>query len=268
MYSNEYIYYDMEFNRNIVCFDVETTGLNKAQCRIIQIAVVKFNPNTHEILYQNSWYVKPTGVYDIDYSSTKVHGLTKEFIEEHGVSLASIIPDILEVMKDSDILTYNGTSFDIAILQKELDREGMYDVDLYEDRLFIDSFDIEKSFNSLKLVDVYKRYTGEELDDAHNAYADVMATIEVFNYQKKKYDVSESVNRTTTNTTTSPEGFITYDEDGELVFTGGKYKLRKVVDICKNDPSYIKWMWGKNGDSVVSIRTKRSIEAAYRKESL
>ena len=54
MYSNEYIYYDMEFNRNIVCFDVETTGLNKAQCRIIQIAVVKFNPNTHEILYQNS----------------------------------------------------------------------------------------------------------------------------------------------------------------------------------------------------------------------
>ena len=75
-----------------------------------------------------------------------------------------------------------------------------------------------------------------------------MATIEVFKYQKKKYDVSESVNRTTTNTTTSPEGFITYDEDGELVFTGGKYKLRRVVDICKNDPSYIKWMWGKNGD--------------------
>lgn len=261
------IYYDMEFKRNIVCIDVETTGLNKATDRIIQLAMVKFNPNNGEVLENHNWYIIPSGKYTISEQATSVHGITKEILEEKGVKLSSIIDEFKEILNDSDILTYNGTTFDIAFIEREFEREGV-NLDL-DNFTFFDALSIERKFNSLCLSDVYKRYYGEGFEDVHDAFADVNATIKVFLAQLNKHgetqELADSIQETTTNTIISPEGFIKMEND-VLVFSVGKYKGFPVSQICQQDPDYIKWLWsGSNGDKVITSPTKKAIVEDWNK---
>ena len=107
--------------RNITCIDLETTDSNKQTARIIQLAVIVFDPNTWKTVREKSWYIKPTGKWIITPEATKVNGLTYEFIDEHGVNLADVAPELKEMMKDTDILTFNGTGFDIVILEREME---------------------------------------------------------------------------------------------------------------------------------------------------
>ena len=75
------------------------------------------------------------------------------------MSLKSIFDEIMEMIDECPILTYNGTSFDIAFLQREFEREGLEaHLDTHK---YIDAFDIEKRMNSHKLADVYRRLFGE-----------------------------------------------------------------------------------------------------------
>ena len=71
----------MSKNKFIVCWDVETTGLNPKEDFMIQLAVSKFSKETMEIIESKKWYVKPAHNYTISPQAQAVHGLTKEFIE-------------------------------------------------------------------------------------------------------------------------------------------------------------------------------------------
>ena len=258
----------MSENKYIVSIDTETTGLDKFNDRIIQLAMVKYRISTQAILElsSKSWYIKPTGEYEISESSQSVHGITQDVIDAEGVSLESIIPEIEDLLKEADILTYNGVSFDIILLQRELDRIGSK-LDLYSGRSFIDAFIIEKTMNSHKLAEVYKRYSGKELSDAHDALIDAKATVDVYVYQVMKYGkdaVSGIVQDTTKDVLTSPDDFVRRDDNSNLVFMKGKYRLRKVVDICEQDPSYIKFLFrGKDGKGIITDQTKHTIIEEY-----
>jgi len=43
----------------IVCFDLETTGLDKYNDKIIELAMIKFDENTFEIIDSYSSFVDP-----------------------------------------------------------------------------------------------------------------------------------------------------------------------------------------------------------------
>ena len=250
---------------NIVCIDTETTGLSKSTDRVIQLSMQKFDAETGETIMEKDWYIKPTGNWKMEPTAQAVHGISKEFIEENGVSLKSIFDEIMEMIDECPILTYNGTSFDIAFLQREFEREGLEaHLDTHK---YIDAFDIEKRMNSHKLADVYRRLFGEDFEDAHNSMADVRATTRVYLEQVKRYDevvIKESIDSTTQHTQISPEGFVTINEEGTLVFNVGKYKLHPVAEVCKKDPGYIKWLFTpNNGDNVITNITKRAIKKDY-----
>lgn len=258
----------MSENKYIVSIDTETTGLDKFNDRIIQLAMVKYRISEREIteLSSKSWYIKPTGEYEISESSQSIHGITQDVIDTEGVSLESIISEIEEMLKEADILTYNGISFDIIMLQRELDRIRSK-LDLYSGRSFIDAFIIERTINSHKLSDVYKRYSGEELSNAHDALIDAKATADVYVHQVMKYGkdvVSGIVQDTTRGILTSPDEFVRLDDDSNLVFMKGKYRLRKVVDIYLQDPGYIKFLFrGKDGKGIITDQTKHTIMEEY-----
>jgi DNA polymerase III epsilon subunit-like protein len=192
---------------------------------------------------------------------------------EHGRSIKEIFPEFMEAISSNPILTYNGTTFDIIFIQKDLERESL-DADLAS-HTYIDAFDIERRVNSNKLSEVYMRYYGKPFEDAHDSSADVDATIDVYMEQQRRYSdrinpdtgtsiLAESQADVTRTTTVSPEGFVYMDNDGIMKFRVGKYKEYPVYQVCINDPGYIKWLFEpRNGDNVISNITKRAIRNMY-----
>ena len=87
------------------------------------------------------------------------------------------------MIKDADLLTYNGNSFDIKFLNEECKRWGL-ELPI-TGKKFYDAFAMECRFNPRDLSSVYKKYTGKDLDGAHDAFNDVKATAVVFLEQMK-----------------------------------------------------------------------------------
>ena len=254
----------MEQNKFIVCWDVETTGLNPKEDFIIQLASSKFIKDTFEIIESKNWYIKPVHNYNISKSAMEVHGLTKEFIDANGVYFKEIAQEFFEFIKDADLLTYNGNSFDIKFLYEECKR---WNLDLpITGKNFYDSFSMECKFRPRNLSSVYKNYTGEDLSDAHNALSDVNATIKVFQKQIESFALSfDDIDYWRENILLTPDGSIRNaaapGEEPRIVFAVGKYKDSEFMEITKTDPNYIKWYM----ENIASNYTKNVLKEYYRK---
>lgn len=223
--------------KNIVCFDVETTGLSQKEDFIIQLSMIKVN-SQFEQLDSRNWYIKPVHTYEIKPTAIEKHGITKEFLEKNGVNLKDIGQEILDFMDGCDILTYNGNSFDIGFLYKDLKIVG-YELDI-NDKVCYDAFLLYKMMYPSTLEAVYKRCTGKDLEGAHNALNDVIATIEVYkSLREENIEVDESAFNIV-----SPENTIrriVIDGKESLVFSFGKYKDDEFMSVYYKDPQYVKW---------------------------
>lgn len=251
-------------NEFIVCWDVETTGLNPKDDFIIQLAASKFNKTTGETVEEKSWYVKPAHKYEIAKGAVEAHGLTKEFIEENGVYFKEVAPEFLEMIKDADLLSYNGNSFDIKFLNEECKRWNI-ELDI-ENKMFYDAFSMECRFAPRNLSTIYLKYTGREMEDAHNALADVRATKEIFMRQMDVHNLTYSdINEFEENQLLTPDGSIrnaaAAGEEMVIVFAIGKYKDSEFMSVYKSDPNYIKWYM----ENVASNYTKNVLRNYYKK---
>lgn len=241
----------------IVCFDVETTGLSPIEDYIIQLAMVKINSKTFEEVDKRMWYIEPAHAYEITPGAFEAHGLTKEFLKENGVSIRDIAPEIIKFVEDADYLTYNGNSFDVKFIHKDLALFGFeFPID---GKVFYDAFSLYKIYHPSTLSAVYKIYTGQELEGAHDAFTDVKATIEVFKgIQKEQNAELADWAEMKENQMLSPEGSIrratNMGQEGDyIVFAVGKYKDTEFCEVLRKDPLYIRWF----GANVASGYTKR-----------
>lgn len=254
----------MSQNKFIVCWDVETTGLNPKEDFMIQLAVSKFSKETMEIIESKKWYVKPAHNYTISPQAQAVHGLTKEFIEANGVYFKELAPEFFKMIEDADLLTYNGNTFDIKFLNEECKRWGLPLPIVGKN--FYDAFAMECRFHPRNLSAVYKSYTGVDLEDAHDALADVNATIEVFKNQIIKHGVTfDEIDTWQENNLLTPDGSIrntaAAGEELRIVFAVGKYKDSEFMEITKKDPGYIKWYM----ENIASDYTKNVLSKYYAK---
>ena len=245
--------------KTITAFDLETTGLDTQNDHIIQLGLVKIDSETFQELGNKCWYIKPTVDFTISPEAEEKTGLTKEFILENGVLLSSIWDEAVEFIGDDDILSYNGNHFDVPMLYYNLLRSNLKFE--FAKRTYYDSLIIERKRNSMKLGDVYKRYTGKELEGAHDALADVRALIEVFKHQTMNMEGIEDPDFQLV----SPEGFLKRNDKGEVVFTTGKYKGKTTNEICIKDAGYIKWVLEKFSD-VTAKSIKESWYSAHPKQ--
>lgn len=251
--------------KDIVCWDVETTGLNPKEDFIIQLSVTKMSGVNLSILDRRNWYIKPAHAYTIHPDAEKVHGISKEFLEKNGVDIRTIAPDFMAFINDCDVLSYNGNTFDIKFIYKDF---MMFGYNIFEqDRKYYDAYALEARFFPRNLSSVYKKYTGKDMEDTHNASADVDATCEVFRQQliTQGLQLSDIQDWDECNIL-SPEGSIRNASVGtderKIVFAVGKYKDSDVAEICKKDPGYIKWLF----ENVASTKTKQIIAEYYKKK--
>lgn len=255
-------------NEFITCLDCETTGLDYKNDFIIQLSMFRFKkdePTNKDYHISKNWYIKPVHKYVINQNALETHGLTEEFIEQNGVSLKDIIPEVLQILDNSDILTYNGNAFDIKFLYKDFMIFGKQFP--LENKQFYDAYALECRFTPRDLGTVYKKYTGKDLTNAHDAMSDVMATVEVFNSQLTANNLTlDDISEYNECNLLSPEASIRRNNQGNgdndnIVFSFGKYKDSEFMKVANEDPRYIKWFM----DNVASDYTKRILREYYKK---
>ena len=231
---------ELSLTRPLCFFDLETTGVNVAKDRVVEISILKVFPNGNK--ESKTWLVNPE--MPIPPQTTAVHGITDEKVANEP-TFKQLSKDIYSMIKGSDLAGFNSDRFDIPLLAEEMLRAEI-DVD-FKKHLTVDVQTIFHKMEKRNLSAAYKFYCGKDLDNAHSAEADTNATYEVLKSQIEKYhelenDVSKLSAFSTRRKSVDFAGFVVVDEDGEAAFNFGKHKGKKVVEVLEREPGYFSWL--------------------------
>lgn len=251
--------------KNPLCvFDLETTGTNITQDRILEIAVIKLMPNGEVLRKAN--VLNPT--IPIPAESTIFHGLTDEDVKTKP-TFKEVAKDYARFMEGADLAGFNVLKFDIPMLVEEFLRAGVeFD---YSRKKIIDAQKIFHMMEKRTLSAAYRFYLNKDLVNSHTAEADTEATMEVLIAQVERYDgqdVTDSLNRKvgvirndveTLSKLTSSDlvdlaGRMVRNSKGEEIFNFGKHKNKGVLAVFKEEPAYYDWMM--NGDFPLDTKRK------------
>lgn len=260
----------LNITKPLVVFDLETTGLDLVNDRIIQISYIKVMPSGEE--KRENIFVNPgkpipplvqqlTGITDADVADAP--------------SFKSMAASLATKFKGCDFAGFNSNHFDIPMLAEEFLRAGI-DFDFSSCRL-IDAQTIFHKMERRNLAAAYKFYCGRKMEDdfeAHRADQDTEATYRVLMGELDKYsaenqteperqlandmDVLAEFSKNNDNVdfagrivwkeVTGPDSKPVMGADGkplrQEVFNFGKHKGLPVADVLKRDPGYFSWMLG------------------------
>jgi DNA polymerase-3 subunit epsilon len=231
---------ELNLKKPIVFFDLETTGINIAKDRIVEISILKVQPNGNK--ESKTWLVNPE--IEIPKEVSDIHGITNERVVTEP-TFKELAAEVSEMIKGCDLAGFNSNRFDIPLLAEEMLRAAI-DFDM-KNRVAIDVQVIFHKKEQRTLGAGYKFYCDQDLTDAHSAEADTKATYEILLAQLDKYedlenDVKSLSEFSTHNKRADFAGFIMFDEDDNEVFTFGKHKGKKVVDVLDKDQGYYNWI--------------------------
>ena len=206
----------------IVFFDLETTGTNTSSDRIVEISTVKVFPNGDKEVKTRR--LNPE--MHIPEEATAVHGITDADVAD-APAFRQIAKSLAEYIKGCDLGGFNSNRFDVPMLAEEFLRAGV-DIDLKK-RKFVDVQTIFHKKEERTLSAAYRFYCGKELEDAHSAEADTLATYEVLKAQLDKYDdlqndIAFLADYSCHTRTVDYAGRIVYDDKDQEVFSFGKHK--------------------------------------------
>jgi DNA polymerase III, epsilon subunit and related 3''-5'' exonucleases len=230
----------LNLKRPVVFFDLETTGVDPAKDRIVEISLVKVMPNGDEEIKTRR--VNP-GMH-IPEQASAIHCIYDDDVKDEP-RFEQVAKSLAVYIDGCDLAGYNSNKFDIPVLVEEFLRAGV-DVDLKK-RKFIDVQNIFHKKEQRTLVAAYKFYCDKELEQAHSAEADTLATYEVLKAQLDRYpdlqnDMEFLAAYTEQNACADYAGRILYDKDGVEVFGFGKHRGKPVAQVFRDEPSYYSWM--------------------------
>lgn len=246
---------ELKLNRPICFFDLETTGVDVAKDRIVEIAIFKVYPNGNK--ESKTWLVNPE--MKIPFQVSQIHGITDEKVANEP-TFKELSSQIYNMIKDADLAGFNSDRFDIPLLAEELLRAGV-DFDM-KNRVSVDIQTIFHKMEERTLSAAYKFYCGQTLENAHSAEADTMATYEILKAQLDRYPELENDMKSLSEFTTRKKsvdfaGFIALNDKGQEIFTFGKHKGALVDKVLEDEPGYFGWI--QNAD--FPLYTKKVLTA-------
>lgn len=271
---------DFQLDRDLLFFDLEATGLSVVRDRIIQIAMIKY-PKKGGAPQELSMLINP-GI-PISEEAMGVHGITPKDVANKP-TFQQVAQQIYDFIGNADLAGYNSNRFDIPMLMEEFDRAGM-EFSIEKRRLI----DVQRIFYKMEprtLRAALKFYCGKEMENAHDALADVQATIDVFKGQLDRYrgvdyvDENEQVHTSPicedvqqlhefTNDLRHVDATqkMRYDPDGQIVFNFGKYNGKPVAETLVKDKQYYNWIINKEFSSQVKQIVKKLVKDYERKQA-
>ena len=244
---------NLKLKRPILFFDLETTGVDVANDRIVEISMVKIGVDGEKVVKTRR--INPE--MHIPEVATAVHGISDEDVKDEP-TFKQIAKSLATFIEGCDFGGFNSNRFDLPMLVEEFLRAGV-DVN-FDNRKFVDVQTIFHRKEQRTLVAAYKFYCDKDLENAHSAEADTMATYEVLESQIERYsDIGSTVEELAEFSSNGPlvdfAGRLSLNDKGEEIFTFGKYKGRAVEEVFAKDPSYYSWIM--NGD--FPLYTKKKI---------
>lgn len=231
---------NLRLTKPIAFIDLETTGLDIAKDRIVEISILKIEiDGKKQSLTQR---INPE--MSISKESTEIHGISNKDVENEP-TFREMAPKIRDFISNADLAGFNSNKFDIPLLVEEFLRvEVDFNVDK---RKLIDVQNIFHKMEKRTLEAAYKFYCDKNLANAHSAEADVTATFEVLEAQLVRYQDLEGTAAflhefSSMKNTVDLAGRIVYNDSGEEVFNFGKYSGKKVSEVFEKDPSYYSWI--------------------------
>lgn len=229
----------------LVFFDLETTGLNISEARIVELSFLKVHPNGEEEV--KSRRVNPE--IPIPAEATAIHGITDEDVKDCP-TFKQIAKSLANHLEGCDLAGFNSNRFDVPMLAEEFLRAGV-DFDMSKPKL-IDVQIIYHKKEPRTLEAAYKFYCNKELENSHSAEVDARATYEVFKSQLEHYSdlendievLAEEYGNIKNNVDLA--GRFVFNDKGVEVFNFGKHRGKPVADVLKNEPSYYSWMMDGN----------------------
>ncbi|MEL6140821.1 MAG: 3'-5' exonuclease [Bacteroidota bacterium] len=251
--------FPISLDRNLVFFDIESTGLNVIRDRIMQIALIRVHADGSPSA-ELEMLINP-GVL-ISEEAYAVHGIGPKDVANKP-TFEKVAKQLYDFIGDADLAGYNSNRFDVPMLMEEFARAGL-DFDISKRRL-IDAQRIFYRFEPRTLSAALAFYAGKKMENAHDALADVRATIDVFAGQLERYgnqDFEDSDGNViekplgkdlqTVHQFCANDGFLDVTNRIKLnaqkvpVFNFGKYQGQPVGEVCANDPGFYNWLQNKD----------------------
>lgn len=241
--------------RPLVALDLETTGLDSANDRIVEVSCVKIGLDGRREVRTRR--VNP-GI-PIAPEATAVHGISDADVANES-TFAQIARGLLAFLSGCDVTGFNVEHFDLPMLQREFQRVGITFPDA--PMRVIDSWRIYLSKEPRDLRSAYRFYCGRELERAHSAEADALAAADILAAQVQRYpDLPADI--ADLHEYCHPHSPDWVDPDGRLVWKGdkvvlgfGKHRDRSLEVLAAEAPDYLRWMANANFSAeVVAVIT-------------
>ncbi len=254
----------LNLKRPIIFFDLETTGLDIAKDRIVELCYIRVEPNGNE--EARSMRINPE--MHIPEVASSVHGITDDDVKDCP-TFADVAPQLAATFEGCDLAGFNSNRFDLPLLAEEFMKAGV-NIDLSH----VQAIDVQNIYHKLEkrtLAAAYKFYCGRDLENAHSALADAQATYEVLQAQLDHYpndlqnDVDFLAEFSRMNRNIDFAGRFVYDESGKELINFGKYKGKAIKDVLSRDPGYYSWiMQGDFTLNTKQVLTKLRLKYAAR----
>ena len=244
---------ELKLSKPLAFLDLETTGTNIVNDRIVEICIHKVMPDET----QQTFTQRINPIIHIPAEVTAIHGISDDDVKDCP-TFKDLSVKINQMLSQCDLAGYNSNKFDIPFLVEEFLRADI-DFDL-KGRRFVDIQNIFHKMEPRTLKAAYKFYCDKNLENAHSAEADTIATFEVLKAQLDRYsdtpyidkDQKESfpiVNDIQALHDFSIQshfadfvGHIVFNQNGVETFNFGKHKGKPVEDVFRIEPSYYDWM--------------------------
>lgn len=247
----------MKFNltRDLVFFDLESTGLNVMRDRIIQIAAIKYFADGREPA-ELEMLINP-GI-PIGLQAMEVHGITPADVARKP-TFDQVAQEVFDFFGDADLGGYNINRFDVPMLMEEFARAG-FEFKVRK-RKFVDVQRIFYKMEPRNLRAALRFYCGKNMENAHDAMADVRATVDVLHGQIEKYSGTDHIDDdgnvtpepvrndmdalhdfTQDTDTIDVTRRLKYNDKKEIVFNFGKYSGMTLREVYQKEPKYFGWI--------------------------
>ena len=252
----------IKLDRAICIFDLESTGIDIAQDRIVDICILRREPDGTETVFSS--LVNPGIAIPPEVSA--IHHITDDMVKDQP-RLSDLAPKIFEMFKNADLSGFNAAKFDIPLLTAEFKRFGSEWPE--PGKRVVDSFKIFAQKEKRDLTAAYKFYCGKDLTGAHRAEADVRATAEILWAQIERYpDLPKDVAGIEAWTNKIPAGRVDADgkfiwKNNEAVFNFGKHNGKTIRDVVRSDGSFLTWMLKSNFSVDVHKICKEALDGKF-----
>jgi len=233
----------LQLARPIVCFDLETTGTDPATDRIVEISILRVEPDGTRV--SKTRRINPGR--PIPEGASAVHGIRDADVAD-APTFRKIAKGLLQLLEGADLTGFNVSRFDIPILDREF-RDCRMDLAV-EERRVVDAMMIFHRMEPRHLSAAARFYLDREHVGAHSAEADVAVTFEILEAQLERYEeLPRTVEALDAWQRRVPENALDrsgkfVEENGHVVFNFGKHKGKPLAEIAASAPDYLNWILG------------------------